>query len=63
MHAFYDKFKSTGDALRAFNHALDAGFDAWRSDWEDAYSDESIADFLRANEYEFTAGGDKWEWE
>ena len=63
MHAFYDKFKSTGDALRAFNHALDAGFDTWRSDWEYAYSDESIADFLRANEYEFTEDGDWWKGE
>jgi len=61
MHAFHDKFKSTGDALRAFNHALDEGFDAWRSDWENAYSDESIADFLLANEYEFTEDGDKLE--
>ena len=61
MYAFYDKFKSTGDALSAFHHALYAGFDAWRSDWEDVYSDESIADFLRANEYEFTAGGDIWK--
>lgn len=61
MLAFYDKFKSTGDALMAFNHALDAGFDAWRQDWEDAYSNEGIADFLRANEYEFTASGDIWD--
>lgn len=59
MYAFHNKFKSTGDALRAFNDALDEGFEAWRSDWEDAYSDESIADFLRTNEYEFTADGDK----
>ena len=60
MCAFYDKFKSTGDALWAFNHALDEGFDAWRSDWEYTYSDESIADFLRENEYEFTEDGDQW---
>ena len=59
LYAFHDKFKSTGDALRAFNHALDEGFEAWRSDWEDAYSDDSIADFLRTNEYEFTEDGDK----
>lgn len=63
MYAFYDKFKSTGDALRAFNHALDAGFNAWRSDWEYVCSNEGIADFLRANEYEFTAGGDIWNGE
>jgi hypothetical protein len=60
MYTFHDKFKSTGDALIAFNHALDEGFEAWRSDWENAYSDDSIADFLRANEYEFTADGDNW---
>ena len=63
MYAFYDKFKSTGDALMAFNHALDAGFDAWCSDLEYVYSDEGIADFLRMNEYEFTENGDKWDGE
>lgn len=63
MHAFYDKFKSTGDALWAFNHALDEGFDAWRRDWEYVCSNEGIADFLRANEYEFTASGDIWNGE
>jgi hypothetical protein len=61
MFTFYDEFKSTGDALRAFNHALDVGFNAWRSGWEYVYSNEGIADFLRANEYEFTASGDIWE--
>jgi hypothetical protein len=47
----------------SINHALDEGFDAWRSDLEDVYSDESIADFLRMNEYEFTEDGDKWDGE
>jgi hypothetical protein len=60
MCAFYDEFKSTGDALRAFNHALDAGLYAWRQDWEYVYSNEGITDFLRANEYEFTASGNIW---
>lgn len=57
MYTFYDTFKATGDALGAFNAALDAGFTAWREDWEDSYSDESLGDFLDANEYEFTQYG------
>jgi hypothetical protein len=60
MYTFCDTFKATGDALGAFNAAIDAGFKAWRSDWEYVCSKEGIADFLRANEYEFAAGGDIW---
>lgn len=63
MYTFYDTFKSTGDALGAFNAALDAGFKAWQEDWEESYSDESLGDFLDANEYEFTQYGSKWNGE
>ena len=61
MYVFYDTFKSTGDALGAFNAALDAGFKSWLEDWEHSYSDESLGDFLDANEYEFTQSGRKWD--
>lgn len=61
MYTFYDTFKSTGNALGAFNDALDAGFKEWQEDWEDSYSDESWGDFLDDNEYEFTQHGSKWD--
>ncbi len=63
MYAFYDTFKETGNAIGAFNAALDAGFKAWQEDWEDSYSDESLGDFLDANEYGFTQYGSKWDGE
>ena len=63
MYTFHDTFKSTGDALGAFNAALDAGFKAWQEDWEESYSNESLGDFLDANEYEFTQHGRKWDGE
>lgn len=63
MYTFYDTFKETGNALGAFNTALDAGFKEWLEDWEDSYSDESLGDFLDANEYEFTQYGSKWNGE
>mgnify|MGYP003587847597 CR=1 FL=1 len=62
-YAFHDAFKSTGNALGAFNAALDAGFKTWQEHWEDSYSDESLGDFLDANEYEFTQYGSKWDGE
>ena len=60
MYTFYNKFKATGDALYAFNEALDAGFIAWRQDWENAYSDDALGEFLEANGYEFTIDGQEW---
>lgn len=60
MYTFHDKFKSTGNALGAFNDALDAGFKSWLEDWGESYSDESLGDFLDANEYEFTQYGANW---
>lgn len=54
MHA---DFKRTGDALYAFNQALDAGFNEWRTDWEDAYSDEQLSEFAAINGYEFNEDG------
>ncbi len=58
--SFYDEFKRTGDAKRAFDHAIYRGLIAWRDDWESQLSDESIDDFLTANEYEFTEDGKRF---
>ena len=54
---FYDEFKHTGDALAAFDSAIYAGFKSWRNDWEHAYDDEAIIEFIEGNEYEFTEDG------
>ena len=57
---FYDVFKATGDAKRAFDDALEAGFKAWRRDLEWQLSDECIDELLLINEYRFTANGSIW---
>ena len=54
MHA---EFKRTGDALHAFDHALNTGFCEWRRDWEDAYSDEQLLESAEANGHEFNEDG------
>ena len=56
-YTFHDEFKRTGDALHAFNEAIDAWLKAVRSDMEYQQSDEFIDDHLTANEYEFTEDG------
>lgn len=57
---FYDVFKATGDAKRAFDDALTAGFKAWREDIRYQYTDEHVDDMLTANEHEFTESGEFW---
>lgn len=47
----------TGDALYSFNDAIDAGLSEWIKDLEDQESDEYIADFLTADEYQFLENG------
>ena len=54
---FYDEFKRTGSALKAFNDALYAGFKAWRNDIEWQLSDEHLSEYAEANEYQFTENG------
>lgn len=56
---FHKQFKQTGNALHAFNEALDTGFTAWRSDWESSYDDEQVDDWLEINGFEFTEDGEK----
>lgn len=57
---FYDTFKKTGDAKRAFESAIHAGFIAWRDDMEYQTEPEHIDDCLIANDYEFTEDGSIW---
>ena len=56
-NTFYDEFKRTGDALYAFNDAIDAAVRSIVADAEYQYTDESIDEMLIINEYEFTADG------
>ena len=54
---FYDQFKRTGDALYAFNDAIDDAVREIVRDAEYQYSDESIDEMLTINEYDFTENG------
>lgn len=54
---FYDDFKRTGNALHAFNEAIDAAVSEIVRDIEYQYSDEAIDEMLTINEYEFTENG------
>lgn len=54
---FYDEFKRTGDALYAFNEAIEAAVSEIKADIEYQYSDESVDEMLAMNEYDFTENG------
>lgn len=54
---FYDEFKRTGDALYAFNDAIDNARREIVADIEYQYTDESVDEMLTINEYEFTENG------
>lgn len=56
-NTFYDQFKKTGDALYAFNDAIDEAVSEIVKDAEWHYSDESIDEMLEINEYDFTENG------
>lgn len=56
-NTFYNVFKASGDALRAFNDAIDAWVKDTVRDMEYQESDEYIAEHLTANEYRYTADG------
>jgi hypothetical protein len=54
---FYDEFKRTSSAKKAFDKALYAGFIAFRNDLEAQLSDEYIDEHLTINEYQYTETG------
>jgi hypothetical protein len=56
---FHREFKRTGNARYAFDEAVQAGFKAWRDDWEYSLSDEAVDESIRANEYEFYENGER----
>ena len=55
---FIKEFERTGDALQAFNEAMDAGIKEARDDGEAQYSEENMQDHCEANNYEFTENGE-----
>ena len=56
---FHDEFKRTGDALRAFNEAIDAAVAQIVADMEYQYTDESVDENILINEYEFLENGER----
>lgn len=57
---FYDQFKQTGSAKKAFDAALYQGFKDWRSDMESQLENDYIDEHLIANLYEFTECGEHY---
>lgn len=57
VEAFKREFEKTGDALYSFNEAIGAGLSDWIKDMEWQESDESIAEFLTTNDYQFLENG------
>jgi hypothetical protein len=55
---FYNEFKSTGDALRAFKHGLEYGIDAIKRDCEYQYEDENILARIESNDHEYFEDGE-----
>lgn len=57
IETFKKEFDRTGNALGAFNDAIDAGLSAWIKDMEYQESDEYISEHLEVNEYQFLEDG------
>lgn len=57
---FYKHWKQTGDAMAAFNEAVDAWIRDVVADMKYQDSDEAISETLEANEYDFTEDGEIW---
>lgn len=57
---FYDEFKRTSSARKAFDAAIEQGFKDWRADMESQLEDDYIDEHLIANGYEFTEDGERY---
>jgi len=60
IHSFYEDFKKTGDALYAFQQALESALYAITQDIDYQYSNEAVDEMLIINEYEFTENGKRY---
>lgn len=59
-HEFHDQFKRTGDAKYSFEQALESALSAIRRDIDYQYTDESVDENIRINEYQFLKSGKPW---
>ena len=59
-YTFAEEFKKHGDALGAFNSALEAFLCGVRNDIEYQLSDEAVDETIEANGYEFTEDGERF---
>lgn len=57
---FYDEFKSTGNALKAFVEAIDESLKVIVDELESRLEDEAVDEMIVANEYEFTEDGKRY---
>ena len=57
QYTFCDVFKNTGDALEAFNNAMDAGFRDFMNDLNYQLTDEYLRDYALCNDYKFFENG------
>jgi hypothetical protein len=60
IQSFYEDFKKTGDALYAFQQALESALRAITEDIDYQFSDEAVDEMLIINEYEFTESGKRY---
>ena len=60
IQSFYEDFKRTGDALYAFQQALETALKAISNDIDYYFSDESADENITMNEYEFTEDGNRY---
>jgi hypothetical protein len=60
IESFYEDFKRTGNALYAFQQALESALSAITEDIDYQFSDEAIDEMLIVNGYEFDEDGRRW---
>jgi hypothetical protein len=60
IQSFFENFKRTGDALYAFQQALESALKGITEDIDYQFSDEAIDEMLVINEYEFTEDGNRY---
>lgn len=61
MYEFHDQFKQTGNALEAFNSALNVFLLDLRKDIDSIYKADYIDEHLEINGYTFTEDGERFE--
>jgi hypothetical protein len=57
IHSITDQFKTHGNVKRALDFAVSELLTTCQNDMADYFSDDSLAEFVESNEYEFTIDG------